>query len=54
VARVAADEAVDMVALSWSQDASPGHAEVVREVVSRSAVPVMLVPVTWGGPRLDG
>jgi hypothetical protein len=49
VARVVADEAVDMVALSWSQDVSPGHAEVVRDVVSRSTVPVMLVPVTWGG-----
>jgi hypothetical protein len=49
VARVVADEAVDMVVLSWSQDVSAGHAEVVRDVVSRSTVPVLLVPVTWGG-----
>jgi hypothetical protein len=49
VARVAADEAVDMVALSWSQDMSPGHAEVVRDVLARSTVPVLLIPVTWGG-----
>jgi hypothetical protein len=53
VARVVADEAVDMVALSWSQDVSAGHAEVVRDVVSRSTVPVLLVPVNRGGAPVD-
>lgn len=36
---------VDLIVLSWSQDASPGHAAVVRDVLARSSVPVLLLPV---------
>jgi nucleotide-binding universal stress UspA family protein len=41
----------DMIALSWLQDASAGHAAVVRDVLARSTRPVMLVPV---GPEAPG
>jgi hypothetical protein len=44
VAAVGAEHA-DLVVLSWSQDVSIGHAAAVREVLGRSRVPVMLVPV---------
>lgn len=36
---------IDLIALGWSQDLSPGHARTVREVLSQSSVPIMLVPV---------
>jgi nucleotide-binding universal stress UspA family protein len=45
VARLAAEEDVDMAVLSWSQDASAGHAKVVRDVVARAVIPVLLLPV---------
>jgi nucleotide-binding universal stress UspA family protein len=45
VVRVADQVGADLVALGWSQDLSPGHAAVVREVLRRSRVPVLLVPV---------
>jgi hypothetical protein len=45
VARVAAHESVDLVVLSWSQNASAGRARVVRDVLSRSVIPVLLLPV---------
>jgi len=34
----------DLVVMTWSQDTSPGHAEVVRDVLGRSEVPVLLLP----------
>jgi hypothetical protein len=34
----------DLVVLSWSQDSSAGHAEVVRDVLSGSTIPVLLLP----------
>ena len=34
----------DLIVLGWAQDLSPGRAEVVREVLSRSRTPVLLVP----------
>ena len=34
----------DLIVLSWSQDVSPGHAAVVRDVLARAAVPVLLLP----------
>lgn len=37
-------EDVDLVVLAWSRDLSSGRAEIVRELLSRSRVPVMLVP----------
>jgi nucleotide-binding universal stress UspA family protein len=46
VAAVSADQAVDLVVLSWSQDSSPGHAAVVRDVLGASIVPVLLLPVS--------
>jgi hypothetical protein len=35
----------DLVVLSWSQDSSAGHAEVVRDVLTASTIPVLLLPV---------
>lgn len=48
VADVARETNVDLVALVWSQDLSPGRAALVREVLARTAVPVLLVPVDAG------
>ena len=45
VAEVRDAHDVDMVVLSWSQDSTPGHAAVVRDVLARSTVPVLLLPV---------
>jgi hypothetical protein len=42
------EEAVDLIVLSWSQDTSPGHAAVVRELLATAPVPVMLLPVAPG------
>jgi nucleotide-binding universal stress UspA family protein len=39
------EEGADMIALSWSQHMSAGRATVVRDVLSHSTVPVLLVPV---------
>lgn len=44
VVAVAADTKADLIALGWSQDLSPGHADVVRDALAHSAIPVMLVP----------
>ena len=45
VCEVCAEEATDLVVLSWSQDTSPGHAMVIRDVLGSSRVPVLLLPV---------
>ncbi|MGD9701972.1 MAG: hypothetical protein AB7Q42_04370 [Acidimicrobiia bacterium] len=45
VAKVSTEDAVDLVVLSWSQDSSPGHAAVIRDVLGASTVPVLLLPV---------
>ena len=42
---VAGGQDVDLIALAWSQDLSKGRAELVREVLAGSHVPVILVPV---------
>jgi nucleotide-binding universal stress UspA family protein len=42
---VAAEVGADLVALGWSRDLSRGRAAVVREVLARSPIPVLLVPV---------
>jgi nucleotide-binding universal stress UspA family protein len=39
------EEHADLVVLSWSQDPSAGHAEVIRHVLGNSTVPVLLLPV---------
>jgi nucleotide-binding universal stress UspA family protein len=44
VLKVAEEMSADMIALGWSQDLSPGHASVVREVLEHSGIPVLLVP----------
>jgi nucleotide-binding universal stress UspA family protein len=44
VAAATRDAEVDLLALGWSQNLSPGRAEVVREALAQSAIPVLLVP----------
>lgn len=46
VTSVAAEVGADLIALSWSQDLTPGRASVVREVLERGKLAVLLVPVT--------
>jgi nucleotide-binding universal stress UspA family protein len=41
---VAAAAGADMIALGWSQDLAPDRAAVVREVLTRTDIPVMLLP----------
>ena len=56
---VAAATEADLIALGWSQDLSPGHAELVRALLGRTPVPLLLVPVAMtaqpegGARRLD-
>lgn len=45
VADACGDAEADLVVLAWSQDISVGHAAVVREVVTRSRIPVLLLPL---------
>ena len=45
VLQVADKIQADMIALGWSQELGEGRAAVVREVLERSAVPVLLVPL---------
>ncbi len=45
VLRVVRETTADLIALGWAQDLSGGRAAVVREVLERSDVPVLLVPV---------
>jgi len=44
VGEVAADHEIDLVVLSWSQDSSTGRANIVREVLGASALPILLLP----------
>jgi len=39
------EDDADLVALSWSQDSSAGHAAVVRHVLAMSTTPVLVLPV---------
>lgn len=45
VAEVCDEEDADMIVLTWSQHMSAGRAAVVSEVLGRSTVPVLLLPV---------
>jgi nucleotide-binding universal stress UspA family protein len=45
IAETCEDLDIDLVVLSWSQDSSPGHATVIRDVLTRSQIPVLLLPV---------
>ena len=49
---VAGELGADLIALGWSQDLSPGKADVIREVLRRSPVPTLLVPVTAYSPAV--
>lgn len=54
VAEVSAQQASDLVVLSWSQDASPGRAKVIREVLASSPIPVLLLPTALPGTSAGG
>jgi len=45
VLKVARDTDADVIALGWSQDLGAGHAAVVREVLERSTIPALLIPI---------
>jgi nucleotide-binding universal stress UspA family protein len=45
VAEVCREQDVDLVVLSWSQESSLGRAVVIRDVLGRSTIPVLLLPV---------
>ncbi|MBD0293280.1 MAG: universal stress protein [Jiangellaceae bacterium] len=44
VAAVTREQPADLIVLSWSQDSSPGHAAVVRDVLADTTLPVILLP----------
>jgi len=54
VVAMAAEAEADVVALGWRQDLSPGRAAVVREVLERSRIPVLLLPVDAGRASVSG
>ncbi len=45
IVAVAEQQEVDLIAIGWSQDMSPGRAEVVQAVLTAAHVPVLLLPV---------
>jgi nucleotide-binding universal stress UspA family protein len=49
VTEVSAEHEIDLIVLSWSQDSSAGRAKVVRDVLSASARPVLLLPAGSAG-----
>jgi len=49
VTDVCREEEADLIALSWSQDSSLGRGAVVLEVLGRSTVPVLVLPVGSSG-----
>jgi hypothetical protein len=54
VCSVCSEEAADLIVLSWSQDNTPGHAAVIRDVLGDARHPVLLLPIpqqdTVSGP----
>lgn len=46
---LASDTGCDLVVVAWHQDLSPGRAQVVRELLDRSEVPLILMPVEEDG-----
>jgi nucleotide-binding universal stress UspA family protein len=44
VCEVSSQQGSDLVVLSWSQDTSPGRALVIREVLSSTSLPILLLP----------
>jgi nucleotide-binding universal stress UspA family protein len=53
VAEVSEARAIDVIVLSWAQDGSAEHAGVIREVLSTSKVPVLLLPLTPTSVNVD-
>lgn len=51
---LASETGCDLVVVAWSQDLSAGRARVVRELLERSEVPVLLIPVEEGGAARRG
>lgn len=45
IGQVCRDEPIDLVVLSWSQHAWPNRSPVIGEVLSHSAIPVLLLPI---------
>jgi nucleotide-binding universal stress UspA family protein len=45
IGNVVEETGADLIVLGWSQTLDPGRAAVVRETLTRSPVPVMLLPV---------
>ncbi len=46
VISLAIAEDADLIVIGWSQNLSPGRAQVVSEVLAQTCVPVLLVPVS--------
>jgi len=49
IVAVAADVEADLIALGWNQNLAPGRAQVVREALTHSTIPVLLVPTPLPG-----
>jgi hypothetical protein len=47
---VAAAEQADAIAMGWRQDPTPPYAVVVGEVLARTPIPVILLPITVDRP----
>ena len=45
LARLCQDEHADLIVLSWSQDSSPGRAQVIQWALGHATVPILLLPV---------
>jgi nucleotide-binding universal stress UspA family protein len=46
IGSVVEETGADLIVIGWSQTLEPGRADVVRETLTRSPVPVMLLPVS--------
>ncbi len=49
IVAVACDVEADLIALGWNQNLAPGRAQVVREALTHSTIPVLLVPTPLSG-----
>lgn len=45
VIEIADEQQVDLIALGWSRDMSPGRAAVVQAALAKARVPVLLIPI---------
>ncbi len=51
IVAAARSEPVDLIALGWSRDLSPGRAAIVRAALDTARIPVLLVPARTLTPR---